>query len=62
MAICFKNKIGYCKQLQLYIYVTLVCDDDQFDYKSCDKRHIEKVMDKQKQELKRKNLIFLNWS
>ena len=48
-AICFKNKFGYyfkyadgCR----YKYVTLVCDDDQCDFKSCDKRHFEKVIGK----------------
>ena len=42
--------------------VTLACDDGQCDFKSCDKRHFEIVIDKQRQELKGKKIIFLNWS
>ena len=45
---------GYCKYAdsRSYKHVTLVCDDGQCDFKSCDKRHFEKVIDKQRQELK----------
>ena len=52
--ICFKNKFGYCKYAdsRSYKHVTLVCDDGQCDFKSCDKRHFEIVIDKQRQELR----------
>ena len=44
--ICFKNKFGYCKYAdsRSYKHVTLVCDDGQCDFKSCDKRHFEKLL------------------
>ena len=62
--ICFKNRFGYCKcaDSRSYKHVTLVCDDGQCDFKSCYKRHFEIVIDKQRQELKGKKIIFLNWS
>ena len=55
-AICFKNKFGHCRYADScsYEHVTLVCDDGQCDFKSYDKRHFEKVIDKERQELKGK--------
>ena len=59
--ICFKKKFGYCKyaDCRSYKHVTLVCDDGQSDFKSCDKRHFEIVIDKQRQELKGK-IIYIS--
>ena len=40
-AICYKNKLGYCKYKEkcFYRHVTLVCDDVKCNVFQCEKRH-----------------------